>query len=155
MNNPDQTPTPAVAQERPTPRTDQYISELQKEPEMSGCNRTLGFARQLERELAEANEKNASQAEENERLRAAMEEIAEDAYLPNDPPARHARCVDIAREALSAPSGQRMVRREVLEEARKYIEDQYCYCDFEKHGCARCLSIKDIDAELDRTKEAK
>jgi hypothetical protein len=34
-----------------TPRTDAHIKELQRNPEISGCNRTLDFARQLEREL--------------------------------------------------------------------------------------------------------
>ena len=37
-----------------TPRTEAHIKELQRDPEISGRNRTLEFARQLERELAEA-----------------------------------------------------------------------------------------------------
>ena len=37
-----------------TPRTEAHIKELQRDPEISGRNRTLEFARQLERELAAA-----------------------------------------------------------------------------------------------------
>ena len=38
-----------------TPRTDAHIEDLRREPEVSGCDRTLNFCRQLERELNEAN----------------------------------------------------------------------------------------------------
>lgn len=35
-----------------TPRTEAHINELRRTPEVAGCDRTLEFARQLERELA-------------------------------------------------------------------------------------------------------
>jgi hypothetical protein len=40
--------------DRPTPETDAHIKELQRNPEISGCNQTLNFVRKLERERNEA-----------------------------------------------------------------------------------------------------
>ena len=40
-----------------TPRTDAHIDGLRRDPEVSGCDRTLNFCRQLERELNAANAK--------------------------------------------------------------------------------------------------
>ena len=39
-----------------TPRTDAHIEGLRRNPEVSGCNRTLDFARDIERELNAANQ---------------------------------------------------------------------------------------------------
>ena len=40
-----------------TPRTDAHIDGLRRDPELSGCDRTLDFCRQLERELNAANDR--------------------------------------------------------------------------------------------------
>ena len=40
-----------------TPRTDAHIDGLRRDPEISGCDRTLDFCRQLELELNAANER--------------------------------------------------------------------------------------------------
>ena len=40
-----------------TPMTDAHIDGLRRDPEVSGCDRTLNFCRQLERELNAANER--------------------------------------------------------------------------------------------------
>ena len=40
-----------------TPRTDAHIDGLRRDPEVSGCDRTLNFCRQLERELNAANQR--------------------------------------------------------------------------------------------------
>ena len=45
-----------MTKETPTPETDAHIKELQRNPEISGCNQTLDFARKLERERDEARE---------------------------------------------------------------------------------------------------
>ena len=38
-----------------TPRTDAHIEDLRRNPQVSGCDSTLDFSRQLERELNAAN----------------------------------------------------------------------------------------------------
>ena len=40
-----------------TPKTDAHIDGLRRDPEVSGCDRTLNFCRQLERELNAANQR--------------------------------------------------------------------------------------------------
>lgn len=49
-----------------TPRTDAHIDGLRRDPEVSGCDRTLNFCRQLEREL------NAAKAEANNQSTLAL-----------------------------------------------------------------------------------
>ena len=40
-----------------TPRTDAHIEGLRRNPQVSGCDSTLDFSRQLERELNAANQR--------------------------------------------------------------------------------------------------
>ena len=40
-----------------TPRTEAHIEGLRRNPQVSGCDSTLDFSRQLERELNAANER--------------------------------------------------------------------------------------------------
>ena len=65
-----------------TPRTDAHIDGLRRDPEVSGCDRTLDFCRQLERELNEANQIIRQQQllqEENLRLTAKVAQLYEGA----------------------------------------------------------------------------
>ena len=56
-----------------TPRTDAHIDGLRRDPEVSGCDRTLDFARQLELELNAANERIQSLIEERDRANRLAE----------------------------------------------------------------------------------
>ena len=60
-----------------TPRTEAHIKELQRDPEISGCNRTLEFARKLERELAKVTA-------ERDKLKSALEAADECLALIED-----------------------------------------------------------------------
>jgi len=52
-----------------TPRTDAHIDGLRRDPELSGCDRTLDFCRQLERELNAANDRIKRLEEAGDRMR--------------------------------------------------------------------------------------
>ena len=60
-----------------TPRTDAHIKELQRDPEISGCDRTIEFARQLERELAQVTA-------ERDALKADAEARRDALWRPSD-----------------------------------------------------------------------
>lgn len=99
---------------RPTPETDAHIKELQHNPEISGCNQTLNFARKLERERDEARD----QLE-----RWQMRLVACDVVAMSDTESSRGPARDIHKNYWSAAVESVIRRVDECIELRKQLED--------------------------------